>query len=165
MKRTIDDLITIIEKQYELYSDIFFNELDKGFLLFINEFDTFNLLNENSRKLLNNIISLEKEKEEIFKNILATLNLKNDYNKDIYLLIKNHFPEKLDYFEKLRTKFSILLKNSKIINNKIIVLLNSGISFINSIYNSLNDSLNMTPIYNKKGNIDKKEFVRFYKNI
>ncbi|MCX8058276.1 MAG: flagellar protein FlgN [Spirochaetes bacterium] len=165
MKRSIDDLINIITKQYDVYTEIFFNEIDKGFLLFINDISTFNTLNENSKKLINTIINLEKEKGEVFNELIHSLNIKNNYNNDIYLLIKNHFPEKLDQFEILRTKFSIVLKNSKIINNKIMILLNSGISFINSIYKTLNESFNTTTIYNNKGNIDKKEFVRFYKNI
>jgi|GEM_PF-1817223 len=155
----INKILDIIYKEYEIYTEIYFNEQDKCFLLFINDLEHFNLLNENTKKFINKINTLEKEKDELIKKISNELNIL-DKKIDIYFIIKNYFPEKLDEFESLRSKFAIVLKNSKIVNNKLIILLNSGASFIKAVYDSITENSN-SPMYNKNGNINKFEYNRF----
>jgi len=146
MKEKALKLINILEKELKLYEELFFNEMDKGCLLYEHDVDSFNKLNEFSSKILSEIGSLIDIKKEIlsyYKEILRT--------DEIYieLIIGKFIPDMLNQYYFLKEKLQKILKQLAELNlkNKIILDTTYSVSKI------MIEGLKRENIYNEKGSL------------
>ncbi len=139
-------LINLLEKELTLYEELFFNEMDKGCLLYQHEIDSFNKKNEYSSVILSEIGLLIEDKKEILENYKNILNIDDVY---IELIIQKFIPEKLDYYKELKPKLQKMLKHLSELNlkNKIILDTTYSVSKI------MLEGLKRENIYNDKGSL------------
>ncbi|MFN3411197.1 MAG: hypothetical protein ACK4YF_03455 [Exilispira sp.] len=155
MKEKVYKIINLMEKEYNLYLELLFNEMDKGSLLYQQEIELFNTKNENSRIILNEIGSIIDDKKSILENIRTELN-QNDINNDINIeeLVKKYVNEKYKDYLKIKNKLINILNILSQLNEKNKVILDTTYAVSKIVI----EGLKKENIYNEKGSLCESSF-------
>lgn len=151
MEEKTSKIIKLLEQELELYTELLFNEMDKGILLYEHDLKNFNSKNEISSLLLNEISSIIEAKKIIIEEC------KKEMPKDhlnIEDIIKEYNSDKLEYYNNLKSKLKTILNNLAEINIKNKIILDTTYSISRIIL----DGLSKENIYNEKGSLCENNF-------
>ncbi len=151
MEEKAREFIELMEKEYELYCELFFNEFDKGCLLYEHEIELFNKKNEVSSLILNEIGTIIE-----FKKNLIDLMKKQNLNSPINLedLFKNFNIDIYDQFKVIREKLKDILNQLAELNTKNRIILETTYS----VSRIMIEGLKKENIYNEKGSLCETSF-------
>lgn len=151
MEEKAFELINLLEKELDLYTELLFNEMDKGVLLYEHDLPNFNTKNECSSMILNEISSIIEAKKNILEDYRKKMN--ND-SLTIEDIIKEYGSDRLEYYNVLKSKLKNILNNLSEINMKNKIILDTTYSISKIIL----DGLNKENIYNEKGSLCENNF-------
>lgn len=151
MEEKAREFIELMEKEYELYCELFFNEYDKGCLLYEHEIELFNKKNEFSSLILNEIGTIIE-----FKKNLIDMMKKPNFNNDINLedLFKNFNVEIYNQFKDIKEKLKNILNQLAELNTKNRIILETTYS----VSRIMLEGLKKENIYNEKGSLCETSF-------
>ncbi|NLJ04586.1 MAG: hypothetical protein GX435_02605, partial [Exilispira sp.] len=107
MSEKIAKLFKLIEEELELYQDLYFNEFDKGCLLFCHRLESFNERNEISRKIINALDVKIKEKRAIVDEFAKEF---DDPDINIEKILKRVAEKRVEEYYRLRHNLESILK-------------------------------------------------------
>lgn len=151
MKEKVLELLDLITKEYNLYLELLFNEMDKGCLLYQHEIELFNTKNETSRIILNEIGTIIDYKKSILENLKIKLNEK-DIN--IEKLIKDYANERYKDYLEIKNRLINILNIVSQLNEKNKVILDTTYAVSKIVI----EGLKKENIYNEKGSLCESSF-------
>jgi hypothetical protein len=151
MKEKAKELINLLEKELSLYSDLFFNEFDKGCLVYEHEIELFNKKNETSSLILNKIGTILDYKKSIIEMIKNEL---KDDSINIEKIVKDYLPEEYERYFEIKEKLKKILIELAELNSKNKIILDTTYSVSKIVI----DGLNKENIYNEKGSLCESYF-------
>jgi len=151
MKEKAKELINLLEKELSLYSDLFFNEFDKGCLVYEHEIELFNKKNETSSLILNKIGTILDYKKSIIEMIKNEL---KDDSINIEKIVKDYLSEEYERYFEIKEKLKKILIELAELNSKNKIILDTTYSVSKIVI----DGLNKENIYNEKGSLCESYF-------
>lgn len=146
MKEKALCLLNLLDNELNLYEELFFNEFDKGCLIYEHQIDLFNKKNEISSMILENIGKLIDQKKEIIEYFVKTC---NDKEISIEKIINQFAPDKLDQYHNIKDKLRNILVLLSDLNLKNKILFDATYSVSKIVI----DGLKKENIYNEKGSL------------
>ncbi|HNV43131.1 MAG: hypothetical protein KBG82_03555 [Spirochaetes bacterium] len=159
MSEKIAKLFKLIEEELELYQDLYFNEFDKGCLLFCHRLESFNERNEISRKIINALDVKIKEKRAIVDEFAKEF---DDPDINIEKILKRVAEKRVEEYYRLRHNLESILKALSSLNEKNKVLLDTTYSVSKAILEGLTSS---ESLYTDKGSIKDNSYSTVSYNI
>ncbi|NMC67013.1 MAG: hypothetical protein GYA61_02185 [Spirochaetales bacterium] len=158
MKEKAKELINLLEKELSLYNELFFNEFDKGCLVYEHEIELFNKRNETSSLILNKIGTILEYKKSIIE--LFKSELKDDII-NIEKIVKIYLAEEFERYDEIKEKLKTILSKLAELNNKNKIILDTTYSISKIVI----DGLNRENIYNEKGSLCESYFSTVRYNV
>lgn len=153
-KKTLEKLVKVLDEEISDFKQLLKYEKLKNEVIINQEVERLKQLSTDEEEILDEVATLEKERENIVNALFKEYNHKAD--KVLTSLIKILPTDKKDYKEDLKKKKDELTRNIKdlkkinIINNK---LLMDSIKFFSYAVNSIQELDSVT--YNKDGSMPK----------
>ena len=155
-KKTFKNLIEILDKQIELFTNL--KELfeEKKDVLKNAKPDDLGVLDNNILALNNKILKLNESR----KNLAMEINNGNDTNMSGFIEIaKQHAPEYLDALTERKVKICKLIPELTLLNNQNVELLKHGIIISNKMLETIIDAFAPQGCnYNGAGKTDTHEY-------
>ncbi len=134
MRRLCKEILDLIKDEYEVYADIYFNELNKGIMLFHHlEGDAEEISNTENQEL-SILQDMVKKKESLIENLRNETTI---HNKPLSYIFEKTDSELYKEFIDIREKFAILLNATNDINSKNMMLLNTSAMVVKRIFENI----------------------------
>jgi len=151
MKEFACKILELIEKEYELYSDIYFSEMDKGIMVFFHLEGNQEVINHDEQHNLNCLQEMVNKKEKLIKQLRKEMDMDKAALSELYQKLDHEYNEGFyERFAKLRENFAILLNATSDVNSKNMILLNTSAMVVKKIFENMSGR---TETYDTKGNV------------